>query len=318
MTRLEFRAMGCQMLAMVDSQDSRAEKLFALVPTWFQEWEQSLSRFRADSELNRLNANAGHDFHASEILGAVLEQALIAARISDGLVVPTVLNAVEHAGYDRSFELLQLRETLSTTSSTPIPDWRAIEYDAESRIVRMPQGVRLDLGGIAKGWAADQAVQRLSEFAPALVDAGGDIAISGPMTNGDAWHIAVADPFDAENDIERLTMDAGGVATSGRDYRSWKIGDQVLHHLIDPRTGKSAETDVMGATVIAPNASQAEVAAKVALILGSRAGMRWLDARPLLAGLLVLQDRRVIKSARLDDALWRESFANAPSYLIGS
>lgn len=318
MHRLEFRAMGCQMLAVVDSQDSRAEQILAQVPTWFETWEQSLSRFRVHSELNRLNAHAGNEFQVGEILGQVLEQALVAARVSEGLVVPTVLDAVERAGYDRSFELIEPRTSVPGTSAKPIADWRRIEYDAESGVVRLPKGVRLDLGGIAKGWAADQAAQRLSEFAPALVDAGGDIAISGPMTNGDAWQIAVADPIDPENDVEKLALDAGGVATSGRDYRNWRIGDQVFHHIIDPRTGQSAETDVMSATVIAPSASQAEVAAKVAMILGSRAGMRWLNARPLLAGLLVLQDHRVLKSTRLDDLLWRESFTNAPSFLSGN
>ncbi|MBI5301658.1 MAG: FAD:protein FMN transferase [Chloroflexi bacterium] len=362
MVRLEFRAMGCQMLAMVDSDHARAEQTLAQVPVWFEAWEQSLSRFRVDSELNRLNAHAGESFQVSEILGQVLEQALIAARISDGLVTPAVLNALERAGYDRNFELIQTREPASPSSIglcqsranlsfraereilfpserrfllaktarrndndnalpssiAPVADWRAIEYDAETRVVCLPREMRLDLGGIAKGWAADQAARRLSQVAPALVDAGGDIAISGPLANGEPWQIAVADPFNPDGDVERLVIDAGGVATSGRDYRNWKMGERVYHHIIDPHTGQPAETDVVSATVIAPSALQAETAAKVALILGHAAGMRWLNARPLLAGLLVLDDHRVVASARLDDFVWRAALATAPSYLFGS
>jgi thiamine biosynthesis lipoprotein len=217
-----------------------------------------------------------------------------------------LLDAVQAAGYDRSFDLLD-RSSERAARSTEIIDWHAIELDETNRTVRLPRGMRLDFGGVAKGWAADQATRRLGDIAPALVDAGGDIALSGARMNEEAWSIAVADPFKPDSDLELLLMVyRGGVATSGRDYRKWQRDGKWQHHIIDPRTGASAKTDVLSATVIAPTTQDAEVAAKAALILGSRAGLEWLEARENLAGLMVLDDSQVIHSSRLHNYFWSE------------
>jgi thiamine biosynthesis lipoprotein len=101
-----------------------------------------------------------------------------------------------------------------------------------------------------------------------------------------------------------LVLGSGAVATSGTDYRRWRRNGEWQHHIIDPRTGRPAQTDVLSATVVAPAACEAEVAAKVALLLGSRDGLDWLEARPELAGMLILQDGRVLRSSRLEEYLW--------------
>ena len=176
------------------------------------------------------------------------------------------------------------------------------------RTVELPHGMRLDFGGTAKGWAADQAARRLSQVAPALIDAGGDIAISGERANGDRWQVSIADPFRPENDIEQLVVRSGGIATSGRDFRRWQKNGAPQHHIIDPRTKRPAETDVLTATVIAPSASQAEVAAKIALILGGQAGMHWIEERPKLACMLVLENGEIIESSQFDQYVWRQVF----------
>ena len=98
---------------------------------------------------------------------------------------------------------------------------------------------------------------------------------------------------------------SGGVATSGRDYRRWTRNGTWQHHILDPRTGRPAQSDVLSATVIAPTAYEADVAAKTALILGSRDGLEWIEAHPALAGLLVTDEGQVIRSQRLNDYLWR-------------
>ncbi|HMK07966.1 MAG TPA: FAD:protein FMN transferase, partial [Anaerolineales bacterium] len=170
--------------------------------------------------------------------------------------------------------------------------------------VRLPAGTRLDLGGIGKGWAADRAVRRLSRTGAALVDAAGDIAVSGPTASGDPWPIGVADPAHAERQLAVLMIGKGGVATSGRDYRRWRQGGLWAHHIIDPRTGRPAQTDVLSATVVGPSARMAEAAAKAVLILGSREGLGWLEGRPALAGLVVLDDERVLTSRRMKPYLW--------------
>lgn len=322
MQRLEFRAMGCQMLAVIDSAGIDASKALAQVPGWFEDWESSLSRFRENSELSALNRADGNPVRVSATLWQVIHAAMQAANESDGLVVPTLLDAVQAAGYDRSFESLT-NNPMSFRAEREISDddkvrflvaktaprndnWRAIELDETNRTVRLPRGMRLDFGGVAKGWAADQAAHRLGEIAPALMDAGGDIALSGSRMDNEPWTIGVADPFKPDSNLDLLMVQRGGVATSGRDYRKWQRNGKWQHHIIDPRTGAPAETDVLSATVIAPTTQDAEVAAKAALILGSRAGIEWIEARENLAGLLVLDDGQVIHSSRLHKYFWSE------------
>ncbi|HZY43415.1 MAG TPA: FAD:protein FMN transferase [Anaerolineae bacterium] len=307
MQRLEFHAMGCQMLAIVDSDSRLAAKQLAQVPQWFEEWEQHLSRFRESSELNELNRQSGRSIPVSPILWEVTQLAIKAAEWSDGLVSPTILNALEAAGYDRSFEAISPIGTLPTRSADPTPagQWRAIERRASTRSIQLPSNVRIDLGGVAKGWAAARAARKLSIHGAALVDASGDIALNGLRLDGQAWPIGITDPLNPDRQLDLIMIDQGGVATSGRDYRRWQHDGQWQHHIIDPRTGLPAQTDVISATVIAPNVYQAEVAAKAAVILGSDQGLSWLEDHPHCAGLLVLEDGRVLFSERMHQYLWR-------------
>jgi thiamine biosynthesis lipoprotein len=305
MLQLDFHAMGCQMSAVLDAGEQLAPHL-RQVPAWFEVWEQALSRFRSESELSQLNRRAGQWTSVSPTLWEVIQLALKAARWSDGLVSPTLLNAMEAIGYDRSFDALQADQS-DQLPITPRPDgqWRSIKRQASTRLIQLPSDVRLDLGGVAKGWAADRAARRLSSAGPALVDAGGDVAVSGPRVDGQSWPIEVSNPFEAARSLALLMVPRGGVATSGRDYRRWQRAGQWQHHIVDPRTGLPAQTNVLSATVIATSAYLAEVAAKVALICGSEAGLQWIDEQPDLAALLVLEDGRVVHSARLSAYLWR-------------
>jgi thiamine biosynthesis lipoprotein len=303
--------MGCQMLAVIDTHDARADARLRQAPAWFATWERHLSRFRPDSELARVNARAGQPVRVSPVFWAVLQVAMWAARQSGGLVTPAMLAALEAAGYDRTFDALGKMhngnlETRIADQDSPIGtraasghDWRATRLSRRGRTIIVPPGMRLDLGGIAKGWAGAQAVQRLRQLGPTLIDAGGDIAVSGPRTDGSPWPIGVANPFAPEEILELLLVARGGIATSGRDYRRWRQGAVWRHHIIDPRSGQPAATDVLSATVIARQLCAAEVGAKVALILGSVEGLAWIEAHPHLAGLLVRADGTVIRSTRL-------------------
>jgi thiamine biosynthesis lipoprotein len=126
------------------------------------------------------------------------------------------------------------------------------------------------------------------------VDAAGDIAVSGPRADGRPWTVGVADPFHPDEEIEVLSICAGGVATSGRDRRRWMRNGVPQHHILDPRTSLPASTDLLTVTVIAPDVMQAEAAAKAAFILGSRHGLAWTEARPDFAGLFILEDGQTI------------------------
>jgi thiamine biosynthesis lipoprotein len=161
----------------------------------------------------------------------------------------------------------------------------------------------LDFGGIAKGWCAHQVMKRLRFDGPALVNAGGDIAISGPRADGSQWQVGIADPFHPGAEIETLYLNACGVATSGKDRRRWTRNGILQHHIIDPFTGQPAETDLLTVTVVAPTVIKAEAAAKAAFILGSRAGMEWLEAHSELAALFILDDGRVLHSDKMEPFL---------------
>lgn len=284
-----FRAMNTEVGVWLWHLQPAAAQLDAIAHL-FAAVEAELSRFRPASSLSRLNAKAGAGPQpVSEPLQTVLTHALAAARQSDGVYNPALLAELQQAGYDRSFELLP------TDVSVPMPlrggdhrnAWRQVKLDPARGTVELPAGLGLDLGGIAKGWAVDQAVALLAQWGPALVDAGGDLRAHG-APNGEAWPIAVQDPFQPEEDLMTLYLVNEAVATSSIGGRRWQRNGLPMHHLIDPRTGLPSASDLFAVTVIAPATMQAEVAAKVALILGQAAGQAYLE-RWGLAGLLIGQ-----------------------------
>jgi thiamine biosynthesis lipoprotein len=307
MHRLEFRAMGCRMMAVLDSESPRAMERLEQVPVWFANWEDRFSRFRESSELSRINRSAGKPIRISDDLWDVVRLSVETARRSGGLVTPSLLTALESAGYDRTFEALDPADSRSRGITPFNHDWREIVFDTRTCSIRLPEHMRLDLGGVAKGWAADRAAKRLAVHGPALVDAGGDVAVRHAPRREQGWPIGVTDPFNPDQQLALLIVPRGGVATSGRDYRRWQQDGAWRHHIIDPRTGFPARTDVLTATVVASTTASAEMAAKAALILGSKAGLKWLEARPSLAGLLVCEDGRVIHTRRLKNYFWRKS-----------
>jgi len=306
MKRIEFHAMGSRMLALLDSTSSEAEEALRRVPAWFEEWEQTLSRFRPGNELDRLNRSNGLPLAVSKTLWEVFQAARTAEQFTGGLVTPTVLDALVGVGYDRSFEGIPCMQTGHSYASPVLSDLSGIVvWDVPTRSLVLPDSVHLDLGGIAKGWAADQAVRRLSLYGPALVNAGGDIAISGSLSDGQAWPIGIDDPFQADTHFETLKLTRSGVATSGKDYHRWLKDGVWQHHIIDPRTGLPADTDVMAATVVAPTVMEAEAAAKAVLIMGSVSGLEWLEADSGLAGVVVLENGYHIYSQNMEKYLWK-------------
>lgn len=300
--RLEFRAMGCEMLAVMDGEST--SQILPRVPEWFEEWEQVLSRFRYDSELTQLNQAHERPVQVSPILWDAFQCARQAEQMTDGLVTPTLLDAIIEAGYDRPFDELPHLATLSSASTkTATAPLTAIAVNDAARTITLPTNMGLDFGGVAKGWAAHQAMKQLQVDGPALIDAAGDIAISGPSANGDPWQIGVADPFHKGDEIETLLVTEGGIATSGKDRRRWTRDGVLQHHIIDPLTNQPAETDLLTVTVIAPDVMKAEAAAKATFILGSRVGLEWIEARPGFAALFILDDGQMAYSQKMEEYL---------------
>ena len=127
------------------------------------------------------------------------------------------------------------------------------------------------------------------------------------MADGGAWLIGIADPFDAEHDLAQVMVKRCGVATSGRDYRKWTQDGMARHHIIDPRTGNSAQTDVLSASVIATTAQQAELASKMLLILGAQAGMAWINAQNDCGVCVVLDDGEIRMNAQFEQCVWKNT-----------
>lgn len=287
-----FRAMNTDVAVWLWNLDPQAQAgaILSQVEELFTAIEAEMSRFRPDSGLCRLNRGAGNGPQpVSAQLGRVVSLALAAARNSGGVFDPTVLMALEHAGYDRSFDLLAARGSTGPADVVPArPDWRQVVLNPAGHTIFLPKGTGLDLGGIAKGWAVDQAVDLLAGWGEALVNAGGDMRSSG-APGGTPWPVAVEDPFVPTRPGPVLGLERGAIATSSIGGRHWQRNGEPRHHLIDPRTGRPSTSDLHTVTVLAGTTVQAEVAAKVALILGSKAGKRHLEAQGL-SGLLVERD----------------------------
>jgi thiamine biosynthesis lipoprotein len=288
MSGVTFHAMGTSIWLLLPN--SRARVAIDAVRGLFEEWEQRLSRFLPESELSRLNRSAGEPVQVSALLYTVLHSALAAAQATHGLYDPTLQKQIVALGYDRSFELLANAPTPRREASwAPAPGggWRRIRVDRSDRRVTLPPGVGLDFGGIAKGMAVDASIARLHELGveSALVSAGGDLAVLGHLAGADAWPIAVSG-----RDIGwELPLRSGALATSGIARRRWLRDGRERHHLLDPRTGDSAASELWSVSVVADRCEQAEVAAKVAFVLGMESGAAFLRSHRL-AGLLVGAD----------------------------
>ncbi|MBI5287365.1 MAG: FAD:protein FMN transferase [Chloroflexi bacterium] len=290
LAKRRFRAMNTDVeLTLLDW--SRAA-LLDRVERFVHEFEGRFSRFRPDSELCALNARAGATVPVSDQMLDLLATALTMHRETNGLFEPAILPTLEAAGYDRSFERVSREGAAARFESDSRGTIAAITIDARRHTVTAPEGLRLDLGGIGKGYCVDRAAELLRDAGPALINAGGDMFGRGGGLDGHGWVIEVLDPADTARAIDSVRLYDRAIATSTTAVRNWRRGDRAMHHLIDPRTGAPAESGVCSATVIADTAARADVFAKTALLLGPHAGSRFLDDHGA-HGLFVLADASV-------------------------
>jgi thiamine biosynthesis lipoprotein len=235
------------------------------------EWERRFSRFRPDSHLAHLNAAGGRPLCVDDAFLDVLDMARSAVRRTGGRFDPSILPALEAAGYDRSIE--HVRAMPRAVAEAPRPGmglaaWEQVGIDRERGEVTLPPAMRIDLGGLAKGAFVDAFAGELAAWPGGCVDAGGDLQLWGVPPDGECWTIGIEDPFALERDlcVVEMRAAAAGVATSGTYRRHWQAGDRIAHHLIDPRHGVPVEDTVRSVTAIAPDAATADVAAKALLI----------------------------------------------------
>jgi thiamine biosynthesis lipoprotein len=252
-----FRAMGTTVVVRTVREDD-----IEAVRRLFEDMEQTCSRFRPDSELARINRNPASLVHLSPGLREVVEQAVVARKRTGGLVDIGFGRILADWGYDRTFfEVEDMTEPPMTRSR---PDWALKE-----EWLHRPAGVGLDLGGLAKGWTCDLAVDR---GLATVASAGGDVRSADEATT-----VEILDPWSEV--AATVALGVGALATSSVTRRRWRVGTGDVHHLIDPRTAKPSTSPVLSASALAATAVEAEAAAKAVLLLGAD-GLEWAERQP--------------------------------------
>ena len=265
--------------------NSAVARLVALERTW--------SRFLPDSELSRVNANAGRPVRVSRDVELLVERAVQAWDRTDGRFDPTVLPALIAAGYDRDFRELADAPTTPRLPGSPAPGCVGIRI--ANHEVTLPVGTTIDPGGIGKGLAADLAIELVmaSGATGACINVGGDLRVAGNAPNGGPWSVAIEHPLEPARAIGHIELHDEALVSSWRTRRSWGEPAERRHHLIDPRTGTSAWSGLAGVTVVAPDAWWAEALA-TALFLAGPADAPSLARRNGAGAILVRDDASVL------------------------
>jgi thiamine biosynthesis lipoprotein ApbE len=294
-TSASWRAIGTGVHLIV-TEPAALEPACRTLHTHLAEVDAACSRFRADSEIAALDrAPQAHGrigpVRVSPLLAEALGVALRAARLTEGDVDPTVGGALSAAGYDRDFDLVQRDGPPVTLTVRQVPGWRQVGLDEQARLVSLPAGVRLDLGATAKAWAADRAAEAIAAElgCGVLVNLGGDIAVAGEAPAG-GWRVRVQDITGRPEDPPAgasavVALTSGGLATSSTAARRWRRGGDVLHHLLDPRSGLPAAPVWRTVSVAAATCTDANTASTAAIIRGD-AAPAWLTGLGLAARLV--------------------------------
>ena len=282
-----FRALGTD-VAVLTGDAASLEAATDAVRRELDAVDAACSRFRSDSELADLNRSAGRPVAVSALLLEAVEVARRGAALTQGLVDPTMGASMRALGYDRDFRSVPPDGPPLELHLPAVAGWRSVIVDREARTVTVPAGVELDLGATAKAWAVDRAAAAAARACPdpVLVSIGGDLAVGGPL-RPDGWPVLVTDDHAVTEDPsgQTISIQVGGLATSGTTVRRWRRGEVELHHLIDPRSGRPIVAHWRTASVAAGSCVDANIASTASMILGP-AAPAWLDARHLPARLV--------------------------------
>lgn len=305
---VRFSAMGTRMRVAAEGAHPALEHRVRNARAELEHTDQQLTRFDPDSALSRLNAAEAPVVTAGPLLRDHVTAALWAAQRSVGLIDPTLLDAIEDVGYRASLAgapapdvdaALAAAPPRTTAAPSTTGGWQRIAVDDAAGTITRPPGVRIDLGGTAKGHAADRALRLLTGARHAIVDCGGDLALGGSA--GRPHAVLVDHPRSGET-VATLRVSQGGVATSGMTRRAWlRDGEGWAHHLLDPSTGEPCWSGLLSATAVGATALEAEVLAKMAFLRGPEGARRLLRRR---GGVIVHEDGDV------------EVLANQPSHTL--
>jgi len=239
--------------------------------------DELMSTYKPESQLSQVNAHA-HErpVQVDADIIEVVERALAMSKLSGGAFDVTYASV----GYLYDYRAHQRPSDQQIAAALPGVDYRQVQVDREARTIRfLREGVRIDLGGIAKGYAVDRSIEHLRKhgIAHAMVNAGGDTRLLGDR-RGKPWVVGIRDPRNEGRVVTRLPLEDEAISTSG-DYERYFEEDGVrYHHILVPGTGKSAR-GVRSATVIGADATLTDALSTTVFVLGVERGMR------LIAGL---------------------------------
>jgi len=237
---------------------------------WLDQIDQSCNRFRSDSEISRLNASGGAVTSISATFQLALRAALDAAVASQQLCDPTVLPALLALGYDVDYDELALREDVKLKKPVLPLGVSAIHLDEKTHSVQLDERCQLDLGSSAKALLVDLVASDVAPSGGVVVELGGDVALRGQGPEG-AWAIGLSDSLEITGLEPRIAFTNGGVATSSMTTRTWRAGNVVVNHIVDPRTGSFAKGPYATASVSARSCVLANAFATAALLWGEEA-----------------------------------------------
>jgi thiamine biosynthesis lipoprotein len=303
---IEFRAMNTSVMLAAEGEGAIPGMYAA--KTFIDECEQRFSRFLPASELTELNHSTGDWLQVSDDLIDILQLSMRYHMETNGIFDPSILADLKQIGYDRSMDEIRacgVGIPSQIPNRTSRPAFNEISFDLAENRVRLPRGMEIDLGGIAKGWIVERAAQLLNKYVAACgVSAGGDILFIGRPLDGMDWDVYLEDPRNPTEMLTELHIPSGAVATSSIMKRTWSQGEKMRHHLIDPRTGEPAKTDWLSVTVISPSVIAAEVYAKAILIAGEKEAPNLLHAKQDLTFIAVDADGNLSGSANYKEYMY--------------
>ncbi len=276
--------------------EEKADSVIGAAFDRMEEIEKVASIFDEEAQAFQLNRD-GYLEAPSEDLQQLITQSLEYGKLTDGafdITVQPLLELWEAGLWQEPQEVQERRinETLALVGGDKI----SVEDD---RIFFTEAGMKITLGGIAKGYAVDEALKVIKKMGikHALVNAGGDLATLGSKPEGEPWLIALVNPDDLTQSLANFTIAGEALATSG-NYERYFDPEREAHHIINPKTGYSAQ-ECISATVIAPNATQADTLSTSIFVMGPEAGVALVDSLSNVECLIVSADRTIYVSSGL-------------------
>jgi thiamine biosynthesis lipoprotein len=273
LTTRSFRAIGTTATVVVQDTDV-ADEAARLLAADLEEIDLACSRFRPDSELQTVHAHAGATVQVGPLLFEALRVAVDAAERTGGAVDPTIGNAIAALGYDVDLDEVLTRPAGPAPALGSVAGYAHVQLNPADRTVRIPRGVRLDLGSTAKALAADRSAARIAQAVGSgvLVSLGGDVAVAGGPPAG-GWAVGIARESSASAGAvdQVVAITRGGLASSATAVRAWKAGDREVHHILDPQTGDSVPLYWVLVSAAAASCVEANVVTTAAVVWGPEA-----------------------------------------------